>query len=117
YGLSDEARVSARDVEVTASGSRYTALVDGRPAGRIELAVPGRHNALNSLAAVAVGIDLELPFAEIKAGLEAFTVVDRRFQVKGEAGGVLVVDDYGHHPTEIRATLEALRERAGGRRT
>src|SRR6185503_16194003 len=71
----------------------------------------------NSLAAVAVGIDLELPFAEIKAGLEAFTGVDRRFQVKGEAGGVLVVDDYGHHPTEIRATLEALRERAGGRRT
>jgi UDP-N-acetylmuramate--alanine ligase len=117
YGLSDQARVSARDVEVTASGSRYTALVDGRPAGRIELAVPGRHNALNSLAAVAVGIDLEIPFAEIKAGLEAFTGVDRRFQVKGEAGGVLVVDDYGHHPTEIRVTLEALRERAGGRRT
>jgi UDP-N-acetylmuramate--alanine ligase len=79
--------------------------------------VPGLHNVRNSLAALAVGLDLEVPFDRIQAGLHAFTGVDRRFQVRGEAGGVLVVDDYGHHPTEIRATLEALRTLAGQRRS
>jgi UDP-N-acetylmuramate--alanine ligase len=64
-----------------------------------------------------VGLDLELPFEAIQQGLASFTGVDRRFQVRGEAGGVLVIDDYGHHPTEIRATLETLRRRAGTRRT
>jgi UDP-N-acetylmuramate--alanine ligase len=71
----------------------------------------------NSLAALAVGLDLEVPFDRIQAGLQAFSGVDRRFQLRGEAGGVLVVDDYGHHPTEISATLEALRTLAGSRRT
>jgi UDP-N-acetylmuramate--alanine ligase len=117
YGLSHQARVSARDLEVGPSGSSYTATRDGEPLGRVTLAVPGAHNVLNSLAAVAVGLELEVPFAAIEAGLESFTGVDRRFQVRGEAGGVLVIDDYGHHPTEIRATLETLRRRAGGRRT
>ncbi len=79
--------------------------------------VPGTHNVTNSLAAVAVGLDLELPFEAIRQGLASFTGVDRRFQVRGEAGGILVIDDYGHHPTEIRATLETLRRRAGTRRT
>jgi UDP-N-acetylmuramate--alanine ligase len=64
-----------------------------------------------------VGLDLELPFEAIQQGLASFSGVDRRFQVRGEAGGVLVIDDYGHHPTEIRATLETLRRRAAGRRT
>jgi len=81
------------------------------------LTVPGAYNVTNSLAAVAVGLDLDLPFEAIRAGLEGFTGVDRRFQVRGERGGVLVIDDYGHHPTEIRVTLEALRRRAGERRT
>jgi UDP-N-acetylmuramate--alanine ligase len=79
--------------------------------------VPGAHNVLNSMAALAVGLELELPWAAIRAGLHSFAGVDRRFQVKGEAGGVLVIDDYGHHPAEIRATLDTLRARAGGRRT
>jgi UDP-N-acetylmuramate--alanine ligase len=64
-----------------------------------------------------VGLDLELPFEAIQQGLASFSGVDRRFQVRGEAGGVLVIDDYGHHPTEIKATLETLRRRAGERRT
>jgi UDP-N-acetylmuramate--alanine ligase len=72
---------------------------------------------LNSLAAVAVGLDLGVPFAAVKEGLESFTGVDRRFQVRGTAGGITVIDDYGHHPTEIRATLETLRGLAGTRRT
>jgi UDP-N-acetylmuramate--alanine ligase len=117
YGLSPQASVSLRDLELSPSGASYTATFGGRALGPVSLAVPGAHNVANSLAAVAVGLDLEVAFASIKAGLESFTGVDRRFQVRGEAGGVLVIDDYGHHPTEIRATLEALRRRAGERRT
>jgi UDP-N-acetylmuramate--alanine ligase len=117
YGVSSQAQVSARDVQLKPMSSVYQAVLEGVPLGTVELAVPGAHNVLNSLAAVAVGIDLGVPFAAIQEGLASFTGVDRRFQVRGEARGVLVVDDYGHHPTEIRATLETLRTRAGGRRT
>jgi UDP-N-acetylmuramate--alanine ligase len=117
YGLSRQAQVSARDVRLAPEGSAYVAVASGKTLGEIELAVPGAHNVLNSLAAVAVGLELAVPFESIRQGLSAFTGVDRRFQIRGEAGGVLVVDDYGHHPTEIRATLETLRGRAGSRRT
>jgi UDP-N-acetylmuramate--alanine ligase len=117
YGLSPQARVSARDPDLGPTGSTYVATLDGDALGPVAVTVPGAHNVANSLAAVAVGLDLGVPFAAIRAALESFTGVDRRFQVRGEAGGVLVVDDYGHHPTEIRATLEALRRRAGPRRT
>jgi UDP-N-acetylmuramate--alanine ligase len=117
YGLSPQAQVGAHDVRVTPAGSRYTVLSSGESLGEVRLAVPGTHNVVNSLAAVAVGLELGVAFDAIREGLEAFTGVDRRFQVRGQAGGVTVVDDYGHHPTEIRATLEALRQRAGERRT
>ena len=117
YGVSPQARVSARDLDIGPLGSTYTATLDGEPLGPVSLAVPGAHNVANSLAAVAVGLDLGVPFEAISAGLESFTGVDRRFQVRGETGGILVVDDYGHHPTEVKATLEALRRRAGQRRT
>jgi UDP-N-acetylmuramate--alanine ligase len=117
YGLSHQASVSARDLELTPTGALYTATYDGRPLGPVMLTVPGAYNVANSLAAVAVGLDLDVPFDAIRSGLESFTGVDRRFQVRGERGGVLVIDDYGHHPTEIRVTLETLRRRAGERRT
>ncbi|HEX9187129.1 MAG TPA: UDP-N-acetylmuramate--L-alanine ligase [Vicinamibacteria bacterium] len=117
YGLSHQASVSARDLELQPAGSSYTATLDGRSLGPVTLSVPGAHNVQNSLAAVAVGLDLEVPFDAVRQGLESFTGVDRRFQVRGEKDGVLVVDDYGHHPKEIRVTLEALRRRAGERRT
>jgi UDP-N-acetylmuramate--alanine ligase len=117
YGLSPQAQVSARDVRLKPSGSTYVLSANGQTLGEIDVAVPGAHNVLNSLAAVAVGLELAVPFENIRQGLAAFTGVDRRFQIRGEAGGVLVVDDYGHHPTEIRATLETLRGRAGSRRT
>ena len=117
YGLSPQAQVSARDVRLKPMGSTYLATVNDNTLGEVEVAVPGAHNVLNSLAAVAVGLELAVPFDAIRQGLAGFTGVDRRFQVRGEAGGVLVVDDYGHHPTEIRATLETLRGRAGARRT
>jgi UDP-N-acetylmuramate--alanine ligase len=77
--------------------------------GSLTLNVPGRHNLANALAAVAVGLDLDLSFEQIAAGLREFRGAERRFEVHGERGGVLVVDDYGHHPTEIAAVLEAAR--------
>jgi len=79
----------------------------GKSLGPVALQVPGRHNVLNALAAAAVGLDLEMPFDRIQTALAAFAGVQRRFQIRGEAQGVLVVDDYGHHPAEIRATLAA----------
>jgi UDP-N-acetylmuramate--alanine ligase len=116
YGVSPNAHVSAREVTLGPQGASYTAVRGGEVLGRVDLRVPGAHNVLNSLAAVAVGLDLEVAFEQVQAGLHAFTGVDRRFQQRGDKGGVLVIDDYGHHPTEIRATLEALRSVAGARR-
>jgi UDP-N-acetylmuramate--alanine ligase len=77
--------------------------------GRVRLNVPGRHNLLNAMAAIAVGLELGLPFERVAAGLEDFRGAERRFEVRGEPNGILVVDDYGHHPTEIAAVLDAAR--------
>jgi UDP-N-acetylmuramate--alanine ligase len=82
----------------------------GRSLGEFRLRVPGEHNARNATAAIAVGIGLDVPVEDIRRALENFNGVDRRFQMIGSAGGVAVVDDYGHHPTEIRATLAAARQ-------
>jgi UDP-N-acetylmuramate--alanine ligase len=109
YGTSNQADLVASRVEVRNFGTRYTARRQGKTLGEIELGVPGHHGVLNSLAAVAVGLELEVPFDKIAAALAGFQNADRRFQIKGEAAGVLVVDDYGHHPTEIIATLSAAR--------
>jgi len=117
YGLSPQAEVSAREVQLDPAGASYTAVAAGHRLGRISLRVVGAHNVANSLAALAVGLDLGVAFEHIQDALAAFTGVDRRFQLRGEAAGVTVIDDYGHHPTEIRATLLALRARAGQRRT
>jgi UDP-N-acetylmuramate--alanine ligase len=83
--------------------------------GAIRVAVPGRHNLQNALAAVAVGLELGMRFDAVAAGLAAFGGVDRRFERKGEAAGVVVVDDYGHHPSEIAAVLRAARTGRAGR--
>jgi UDP-N-acetylmuramate--alanine ligase len=111
YGLSPEADFVARLLP-TAEGvrSRFEVVAEGRVLGVFELHVPGRHNVLNATAAVAIGTELEIAPEAIAEGLRGFRGVDRRFQVKGQARGVTVVDDYGHHPTEIRATLQAARE-------
>ena len=84
--------------------------------GDVSLCVPGLHNVYNALAAIAVGFELEVSFEKIAEGLNSFTGAGRRFQAKGEVNGVLVVDDYGHHPTEVRATLAAAKLGSGGRR-
>jgi UDP-N-acetylmuramate--alanine ligase len=82
----------------------------GRSLGEFHLQVPGHHNVLNATAAVSVGVGLDVDPERIREGLENFGGVDRRFQLKGRVGGVSVIDDYGHHPTEIRATLAAARD-------
>ena len=90
--------------------SRFIVTYRGRELGEFHLRVPGEHNVLNATAAIAVGIGLDVPVEAIRQGLEQFNGVDRRFQLKGRADGVTVIDDYGHHPTEIRATLAAARQ-------
>jgi UDP-N-acetylmuramate--alanine ligase len=107
YGLESAADLVARHLELSGLTSRFDVLHHGRGLGRCTLRVPGRHNVANALAAIAVGLDLEIPFPTISTALGNFTGVQRRFQIRGESHGVLVVDDYGHHPTEIRATLAA----------
>jgi len=90
--------------------NRFSVRFRGQELGEFRLHVPGLHNILNATAAIAVGVGLDIPVDRIREALENFRGVDRRFQVCGEAGGVTVIDDYGHHPTEIRATLAAARQ-------
>src|ERR671939_217778 len=117
YGLSAQADIAAREVRYDKQfGSIFQVRREGEPVGEVSLRVPGLHNIYNSLAAIAVGLELEVPFETIAGALSEFTGVNRRFQFKGEAAGVIVVDDYGHHPTEIRATLVAAKLGATGRR-
>jgi UDP-N-acetylmuramate--alanine ligase len=91
-------------------GSRFEVTYQGKKLGPFEVHVPGEHNVKNATAAVAVGIGLDISAADIARGLAEFSGVDRRFQIKGTAAGVIVIDDYGHHPTEIKATLSAARQ-------
>jgi UDP-N-acetylmuramate--alanine ligase len=107
YGLESGADLVARRVRLTGMTSRFEVFHRLSLLGELTLQIPGRHNVLNALAAVGVGLDLEIPFAAIQKALAGFSGVQRRFQIRGEAGGVTVVDDYGHHPAEIRATLAA----------
>jgi UDP-N-acetylmuramate--alanine ligase len=106
YGL-HAGDVRARSLVRTPSGSRFEVWYRERLAGEVEIQAIGEHMVLNALAAVCVGCELEIPFSLIRQGLAEFPGVGRRFEIKGEKGGVLVIDDYGHHPTEIRATLAA----------
>ena len=107
YGLESGADLTARRLQFSGMSAQFEVLHRGRVLGPASLQVPGRHNVLNSLAAIAVGLDLEVPFERIQTALAGFAGVQRRFQIRGEAQGVLVVDDYGHHPAEVRATLAA----------
>jgi UDP-N-acetylmuramate--alanine ligase len=89
---------------------RFNVTYKEKDLGEFTLHVPGTHNVLNATAAIAVGIALDIPVEQIRSALDGFRGVDRRFQFKGAAAGVSVIDDYGHHPTEIRATLAAARQ-------
>lgn len=118
YGMTAQADISAHDISYSSSfGSTFTVWKGTEVLGKIDLPVPGKHNVYNALAATAVGLELEIPFATIAEAFSTFKNANRRFQFKGEARGVTVVDDYGHHPTEILATLAAAKSGSGGKRT
>jgi len=109
YGLNPQADVQAVDIRHKENVSIYMLVQNGEDLGQIALQVPGKHNVQNSLAAVAVGLQLGIPFEKIKTGIEKFTGVYRRWEKKGEVDGITVYDDYAHHPTECRATLSGVK--------
>ena len=107
YGRSNQAALQIVDANCGAFESRFTVRGRRQDLGEFHLRVPGMHNVLNATAAIAVALELEVPLEIIRQAIESFSGVDRRFQKRGQARGVTVIDDYGHHPTEIRATLDA----------
>jgi UDP-N-acetylmuramate--alanine ligase len=110
YGLSSDADFSAQDLKLNDSGVELSVLHRTKPIGKLRLQLLGRHSATNALAAVAVAHELEIPFSHTAEALEAFTGIHRRCEIKGQPKGVMIIDDYGHHPAEIRATIGAIRE-------
>lgn len=110
YGLTPQASVYGDNITFVDGRVCFTVRTEGEVLGDISLTPPGRHNVYNALATIAVGLELEIPFADIAKTLASFGGVQRRMQKKGEVSGITVVDDYGHHPTEIRATLQAIKD-------
>jgi len=109
YGFSSQADLIARNVHRERGRLQFEVFYRQKELGRVQLPVPGSHNVLNALAAIAVGLELDVPFRTMCQALANFTGVNRRFEIKAEVNGILLVDDYAHHPTEIQATLEAAR--------
>jgi len=115
YGLLAQADWVASEVRADGAGMAFAVRRKGEALGRVALPLPGRHNVANALAALAVAQEVEVPFAVAAGALASFRGVERRFETKGVAAGVRVVDDYGHHPSEVRATLAAARGVHAGR--
>ena len=107
YGIDTAADIMAEDISYHPFGSSYTLTIGGQKYGTVELSIPGRHNILNSLPVIGFCLELGLSFETITESLKNFHGAGRRFEIKGECEGVTVIDDYGHHPNEIKATLEA----------
>lgn len=116
YGLARHADYRAAAVEAEGLHTRFEVHHHGERLGRVSLGMPGTHNVCNALATVATAMELAIPFAAVRDALHDFTGVQRRFTVRGEASDVLVIDDYGHHPVEIEATLSAAEAGFSGRR-
>jgi UDP-N-acetylmuramate--alanine ligase len=110
YGFASQADLCATRVHAERGGTRFSVRHRGVSLGSVRLPLPGRHNVQNALATLCVALELEVPFETAATALETFGGIERRFESKGEVAGVRVVDDYGHHPAEIRATLAAARE-------
>jgi len=115
YGLEPTADYQAKEIRFSPAGTRYDLFYRTESLGTVTLCVPGLFNVYNSLATVAVARELDMTFPAIREGLKSYTGVGRRLETKGVTAGVTVVDDYGHHPTEIRATLAAARQAWKGR--
>ncbi len=117
YGFSKQADISAHEITFGDDfGSKFTVFSGTEELGDVSLPVPGKHNVYNALAAITVALELDVPFSTIADSFKSFKNADRRFQFKGEVKGIKVFDDYGHHPTEILATLSAAKNGAGDRR-
>lgn len=110
YGMTSQADLRARDIERGELAVSFEVLHHNESLGRVVVGIPGNHNVLNALAAISVGLELEMDVEDIKRGLRNLGGLARRFHIKGDRQGILVMDDYGHHPTEIAATLETARE-------
>ena len=110
YGLKGQADYKAKNIRMSEEVTSYFVDYHGKNLGKINIKMPGIHNVLNSLAALVVGLELDVPFESIAQSQGEFSGIERRFQIKGTKKEVLVVDDYGHHPTEIKTTLKTLRE-------
>ena len=110
YGMNTQADLQAKNTKFRGPTSEFSVYHFGEKLGKVKLNLPGIHNINNSLASIAVGIELDIPFKVIKKALEGLGGVQRRMEIKGEISGVIVMDDYGHHPTEIKTTIAAVRE-------
>ncbi|HTP64164.1 MAG TPA: UDP-N-acetylmuramate--L-alanine ligase [Geobacteraceae bacterium] len=110
YGLSSQADIRATNIRLSGNSTSFIAHYKGYRMGEITFSMPGMHNVLNALACIAVAMELDVQFSHIQEGFARFGGVGRRFQIKGEVNGIMVVDDYGHHPAEIKATLAAARK-------
>jgi UDP-N-acetylmuramate--alanine ligase len=108
YGFSEDAQVRAVRKRNVGIRTEFTVVQEGNEIGSVSLGVPGDHNVRNSLAATCVGLDLGIPFENIRLALEEFSGIARRLEVRSDADDVLIIDDYAHHPTEIHATLSAV---------
>ena len=118
YGMTAQADVSAHNIRYNNNyGTTFNVWKGAEDLGEINLPVPGKHNIYNALAAIVVALEVDIPFKKIVEAFAKFKNANRRFQFKGEAKGITVVDDYGHHPTEILATLSAAKRGSGGKRT
>lgn len=115
YGFSENCAFRAVDLEPKGAGTEFTVVKNGTELGRLRLGIPGQHNVLNALAAIALGVELEVAFDRIDEALSGFRGAKRRFEIKRQSDDVTIVDDYGHHPTEIAATLETARSQHKGR--
>ncbi|MBI4665888.1 MAG: UDP-N-acetylmuramate--L-alanine ligase [Nitrospinae bacterium] len=116
YGIKSTADLTAREIKYDKFNSTFTVALEGHEVGRVGISMPGVHNVYNALAAMSVGMELGMEPAGAVASLTGFAGVQRRCQVKGEARGIMMIDDYGHHPNEIRATLRAIKEGFADRR-
>ncbi|MCX7990764.1 MAG: UDP-N-acetylmuramate--L-alanine ligase [Proteobacteria bacterium] len=115
YGFSKQADIQAYNIKTGKDGSEFDVIFSGENLGRFKTNVLGSHNVLNSLAVIGVALELDIPLEKVREGFSTFNGIQRRFQFKGSVNGIRVIDDYGHHPTEIKATLDTARKYWDGR--
>ena len=115
-GLESHCDVTAGNLELVEGLYAFDLIRSGRGLGRVRIGLPGKHNVYNALVVAAAALEAGVPESVVVERLGAFSGIDRRLMLKGQVGGVTVLDDYAHHPTEIRASLEAVRQRSQPRR-